>query len=446
MNIVVLGAGTVGQSTAELLCARGLNVCVVDEQPDVLRRVEERFDVQTVCGSAIDASTLFQAGVLSADLCLAVTSRDEVNLISASVAREMGASRSVARVFNPILRDRNTFDYQRHFSVDRLISLEQLTALELARHIRSTSVVTVETFMRGGVEVQGIPVGARAKAIGVPLQELKLPRAVRVGVITRRDESFIPAASDAVQADDHVTLIGNHEDLQKAVGLFEGRLAPGPRVIIAGGGETGLNLARLLKDTRCRVTVLESDADRSELIAERLPHCTVLRADVKSRADLEEARVGSAELFVACTGHDEENIVCGVEAKELGCGRLLTIVRSPDYANVLQRLGVDVAVSPRQAMARQIIGLISRGPIRERSPVAGDSAEVWEVEVRAGAAATQAPLRDLPLTGCLVAAIERDEFVKVPGADDRLEPGDTVVLLVHKAVESKVYGLFDPSA
>ena len=443
MNVVVLGAGTVGQSIAELLCGRGLNVCVVDEQPDVLRRVEERFDVQTVCGSAFDAATLFQAGVLTADLCLAVTSRDEVNLVSASVAREMGASRSVARVFNPVLRDSSTFDYQRHFSVDRLISLEQLTALELARHIRSTSVVTVENFMRGGVEVQGITVGNQAKATGVPLSALQLPRAVRVGVISRENNSFIPSASDAVQAGDHVTLIGNRDDLQSISTMFEGKSSGNSRVVIAGGGETGLNLARILERTSCRVTVLESDQQRCELIADRLPHCTVLLADVKSRADLEEARVGSADVFVACTGHDEENIVCGVEAKELGCSRLLTIVRSPDYANVLERLGVDVAVSPRQAMARQIVGLIATGPLRERSAVAGETAELWEVEVRQGMAATHAPLRELPLTGCLVAAIERKEFVKVPGADDQLQPGDTIVLLVHRAVEHKVAELFN---
>jgi len=442
MNIVILGAGTVGQSIAELLCARGLNVCVVDEQSEVLRRVEERFDVQTVCGSAIDATTLFQAGVLSADLCLAVTSRDEVNLLSASVAREMGAARSVARIFNPVLRDSSTFDYQQHFSVDRLISLEQLTALELARHIQSTSVVTVQNFMRGGVAVQGITVGRNAKPIGIPLNELRLPKAVRVGVISREGRTFIPSAADAVQADDHVILIGNQEDLQNAHVQFERRAATKPRVVIAGGGETGLNLARLLERTRCRVTVLEAEAARCELIAERLPQCTVLHADVRNRADLEEARVDSADVFVASTGHDEANIVCGVEAKELGCSRLLTIVRSPDYANVLERLGVDVAVSPRQAMARQIVGLVATGPIKERSPVADDSAEVWEVEVRDGVAATQAPLRELPLTGCLLAAIERQEFVKVPGADDQLQSGDTVVLLVHRAVESKIAALF----
>lgn len=445
MNVVVLGAGTVGQSLAELLCERGLNVCVVDEQADVLRRVEERFDVQTVCGSAIDAATLFQAGVLTADLCLAVTSRDEVNLVSASVAREMGASRSVARVFNPILRDNSTFDYQRHFSVDRLISLEHLTALELARHIRSTSVVTVENFMRGGVEVLGITVDHGARAVDMPLSDLKLPRGVRVGVISRKQKSFIAGASDVIQPDDHVTLIGSHDELQNVTSWFQGRTSRAPRVVIAGGGETGLNLARLLEPTRCQTTVLESDVNRCELIAERLPRCTVLLADVKSRADLEEARVGSADVFVACTGHDEENIVCGVEAKELGCPRLLTIVRSPDYANVLERLGVDVAVSPREAMARQIVGLIASGPVRERCPVAGDSAVIWEIEVRPNVEATQAPLRELPLTGCLVAAIERKEHVKVPGADDQLQAGDSVVLLVHRAVETQVLSLFGAS-
>ena len=443
MNVVVLGAGTVGQFIAELLCSRGISVCVVDKKSDVLRRVEEQFDVQTVCGSAIDVATLFQAGVLTADLCLAVTSRDEVNLASASVARAMGASRSVARVFNPVIRDNSTFDYQRHFSVDRLISLEELTAVELARHIRSTSVVTVEHFMRGRLEVQGIFVGKRAKVIGIPLQQLELPGGVRVGLITRGQHSTIAGAGDAVQVGDHLTLIGSHDDLQRITTIFEGRSSERPWVIIAGGGETGFNLARLLEGTRCRTTVLESDPERCKVIAERLTNCTVLLADVKIRADLDEARVGSADIFVACLGHDEANIVCGVEAKELGCRRLLTIVRSPDYANVLERLGVDVAVSPRQAMARQIFGLVATGPVRERSPIAGDSAEVWEVEVRAGVPATQAPLRDLDLRGCLVAAIEREEFVKVPGADDQLAEGDTIVLLVEKSEEPHVLSLFE---
>lgn len=442
MNVVVLGAGTVGRTVAELLCDLGINVCIVDNDPDVLRRVEEQLDVQTVCGSAFDVSRLFQSGIQLADLCLAVTSRDEVNLVSASIAREMGASRSVARVFNPIFQDNSTFDYQRHFKVDRLISLEQLTALELAKHIRSTSVLAVESFVRGGVEVHGIHVGRKAKAAGIPLKQLQLPITVRIGLITNNERSIIPGGDDCVRSGDHVTLIGAHGELAKVAKQFEDRTSDRTRVVIAGGGETGLNLARLLAQTRCRVTVLESDAERCDYIAERLPRTTVLHADVKSKADLEEARVGKADVFVACTGRDEENIVCGVEAKELGCRRLITIVRSPDYANVLERLGIDVAVSPREAMARQIVGLVAKGAIKERSPIAGDAAEIWEIEVRKNTAATRSSLRDLALSNCIVAAIEREDHVRVPNADDQLQAGDTVVLLVHRDAQTTVEGLF----
>lgn len=442
MNVVVLGAGTVGRTVAELLCDLGINVCIVDNDPDVLRRVEEQLDVQTVCGSAFDVSRLFQAGIQLADLCLAVTSRDEVNLVSASIAREMGASRSVARVFNPIFQDNSTFDYQRHFKVDRLISLEQLTALELAKHIRSTSVLAVESFVRGGVEVHGIHVGRKARAAGVPLKQLQLPITVRIGLITNNERSIIPGGDDCVRSGDHVTLIGAHGELEKVAKQFEDRTSDRTRVVIAGGGETGLNLARLLAQTRCRVTVLESDAERCDYIAERLPKTTVLHADVKSKADLEEARVGKADVFVACTGRDEENIVCGVEAKELGCRRLITIVRSPDYANVLERLGIDVAVSPREAMAKQIVGLVAKGAIKERSPIAGDAAEIWEIEVRKNTAATMSSLRDLALSNCIVAAIEREDHVRVPNADDQLQAGDTVVLLVHRDAQTTVERLF----
>ena len=442
MNVVVLGAGTVGQAVAELLCSRGVDVCVIDESAEVLRRVEERLDVQTVCGSAYDVARLFQTGIQAADLCLAVTSRDEVNLVGASIAREMGARRSVARVFNPVFRDTSTFDYQRHFSIDRLISLEQLTAQEIAKHIRSNSAQVVESFARGAVSVLAIQVAPKAKAAGVPLHQLKLPPTVRVGLITGDTRSIIPGGNDAALEGEQVTLLGAHAELEKVARLFEGRSSSRSRVIIAGGGETGLNLARLLEGSRCQVTILEHNAERCEFIAERLPKSTVLHADVKSRADLEEARVGKCDAFVACTGHDEENIVCGVEAKELGANRLITIVRSPDYANVLERLGIDVAVSPRDAMARQIFGLVASGPVRERCPIADDTATVMEVEVQKGAPADGRTLRQLSLTQSLVAAVERSSQSRVPRADDELHAGDSVIVLVQQQAESRILELF----
>lgn len=456
MNIVIFGAGTVGTSIADLLCEHGHNVALVDSSERALRDVEERLDVRTLCGSACDAITLFQAGVLSADLVLAVTQSDEANLVGASLARAMGARRAVARVFNPNFLDASTFDYRRHFQIDRLLSLEHLTALELARAIRMPNLFAVMNFARGELEAQEIAVQAGSKAIGVPLRELMLPQGVRIGLISRetqseseaepKSECVIAGANDEVQAGDHVTLIGMQDALDVVKhDFFEHKHPPKLNVIIAGGGEIGFSLARLLEKGRFRTVLMESDPARCEYLSEHLTSATtVLQADATRQSEMQEARVGKADIFVAATGHDEDNIVCGVEARELGCQRILSVVRRPDYANVLSKVGIDVAVSPREVTARQILGMVQGGVIIAGSAIAGGDAEVWEVEIVEGAPVTQAPLRDVAIPGCLVAALVREDFVKVPGAEDHLQAGDTAVVLVHKSSLNDTLALFEP--
>ena len=454
MNIVIFGAGTVGTSIADLLCEHGHNVSLVDSNERALQDVEEHLDVRTLCGSACDAITLFQAGVLSTDLVLAVTQSDEANLVGASLARAMGARRTVARVFNPAYLDTSTFDYRRHFQIDRLLSLEHLTALELARAIRMPNLFAVMNFARGELEAQEIAVQAGSKAIGVPLRELKLPEGVRIGLISREtqtetgteSECVIAGANDVVQAGDHVTLIGMQDALDVVKhDFFEHKHPPKLNVVIAGGGEIGFSLARLLEKGRFRTVLMESDPARCEYLSEHLTSATtVLQADTTRQSEMQEARVGKADIFVAATGHDEDNIVCGVEARELGCQRILSVVRRPDYANVLSKVGIDVAVSPREVTARQILGMVQGGVIIAGSGIAGGDAEVWEVEIVEGAPVTQAPLRDVAISGCLVAALVREDFVKVPGAEDQLQAGDTAVVLVHKSSLNDTLALFEP--
>jgi len=444
MNVVIFGAGTVGTSIADLLCAHHHDVCLVDASQKALSAVEERLDVRTLCGSACDAITLFQAGVLSADLCLAVTSTDEVNLVGASLAKAMGATRCVARVFNPAYLDSSTFDYRRHFSIDRLLSLEHLTALELARAIRTPSLFAVENFARGGVEVQEFVAEAGSRGTGIPLKDLKLPQGVRIGLISSGSRCVIAGGNDVIQPGDRVTLIGTADIIEQVRNeIFAHRLPGKLNVVIAGGGETGYHLARLLEKGRFRVVLMEQDPVRCEYLAGHLKGTTVLHADVTRLAELQEARVGKADIFVAATGYDEDNIVCGVEARELGCQRILSVVRRPDYANVLAKVGIDVAVSPREVTARQVLGMVQGGVILSGSGVSGGDAEVWEVDIVAGAPVTTGPLRDVSLPGCLIAAIVREDFVKVPGADDQLRPGDTAVVLVHRDSIADTLALFE---
>ena len=444
MNIVIFGAGTVGTSIADLLCAENHNVCLVDASRDALSLVEERLDVRTLCGSACDSIVLFQAGVQSADLVLAVTSLDEVNLVGASLAKAMGAKRSLARIFDQAYLDTSTFDYRRHFGIDRLLSLEHLTALELARAIRMPTLFAVENFARGGIEVQEFAVEEGSRGACVPLKDLKLPKNVRIGLISSDSRCIIAGANDIIEPGDHVTLFGSQEALEKVKqNYFEHKPPPNLNVIIAGGGETGFNLARLLQKGRFNTVLMEAEAERCEYLAQRLPGTTILHADVTRQDEMQEARVGKAEIFVAATGRDEDNIVCGVEARELGCSRILSVVRRPDYANVLERLGIDVAVSPREVTSRQILGMVQGGVIIAGSGISKGDAEVWEVEIIEGAPVTKAPLKDVSLPGCLIAAMVREDFVSVPGADDQLKAGDTAVVLVHKNSIADTLAIFE---
>lgn len=444
MNIVILGAGTVGNSIAELLCNSRQNVSLVDKSADALQRAEEQLDVRTVCGSAYDVVTLFQAGVQSADLCLAVTSLDEVNLMAASIAREMGAARSVARITNPAIHDTSTFDYRRHFRIDRLLSLEHLTALELAKQVRDRGLFTVENFARGGIEVREVEAQSDSQVIGIPLRELRLPLGVRVGVISNATRTVIAGADDVISAGDHVTLIGTSDGVESIKKQFEHRLPPRLKVIIAGGGKIGYHVAALLERRRFQVTLMESDRDRCDQIATGLDKATVLHADATRRSEMEEARVGHADVFIACTGRDEDNIICGVEARELGARRIMCVIRRPDYANVLEKLGIDVAVSPRQVLARQVVGLVEEGPIIDRSLISGQEAEVWEIEVAVDSPISRAALRNVEFKHGLVAAFERDAHVRVPGPDDQLKAGDTAIVLVDRSRARETLELFLP--
>ncbi|MBT5020143.1 MAG: Trk system potassium transporter TrkA [Planctomicrobium sp.] len=444
MHAVILGAGTVGCSIAQILVELDVNVCIVDEQREVLNRVEEQLDVQTVLGSACESIPLFQAGVQNAELCLAVTSRDEVNLVGASLAKVMGAKRTVARVFNPAYRDFSTFDYQRHFGIDRLLSLEKLTALELAKGLSAPGLFAVENFARGGVQVLEVGVIENSKAAGQTVRELKLPSTVRIGLLVGEDGPCVPSAEQVIRPGDKVTLIGKQEPLNDIKILFEERTQEVTSVIIAGGGEIGLHLGRLLDKKRYRVVILEADEDRCKLLASRLGSVSVLIGDATNRTELEEARVSSTDVFVAAMGRDEDNIVCGVEAKELGAKRILSIVRRPDYANVLEKIGIDVAVSPREVMAGEIVGMVMTGPINRKSPIAGGAAEVWEVQVEEDTPCLGGQLKDLRIQDCLIAAIVREEYVEVASGDDQLRVGDTAVTIVQKGQEEAALKWFTP--
>ena len=445
MRIVVLGAGTVGGSIASLLCLHRHSVTVVDSDPDNVQQINETLDVRCITGSASQSSVLFQAGVGSADLCLAVTGDDEANIVAASMAKAMGAKRAVARVYAPVFRDLSTFDYQRHFGIDRLLSLEHLTALELARSIRHPGSVTVENLARGELEVHEVVVSEKEKGVGKQLKTLNLPAGVRVGSISRDGKTWIAGAEDLVEVGDRLTIIGKQSDIDEVKDLFCAEAHEKLGIVIAGGGETGYHLASALEGPQYGVVLIDSDRGRCDFLASHLKHTIVVNSDATRRACLEEERVGTADVFVACIGDDEDNIMASVEAKDIGTKMIMALVGRPDYAQVVGKLGIDHVVSPREVVAKQVLGFLTSGPTVSKTTLSeGSGLSILEIDVMPESQATEHVLANLGLPSqCLIAAVIREGFSSVPGADNHFRAGDSAIVLVADEVIEEVEAFFD---
>ena len=436
MRIVILGCGTVGASIAAFLSGKNHQITVVDTDPTITKRLDEELDVGVVTGSASLSNVLFQAGVGAADLCLALTGNDELNLVAASISKALGATRVAARVFADIFRDLSTFDYKDHFKIDRFLSIEQLTAMELARRIREPGAIMIEHFARGELEMQEVAIMLESNATGVPLRELKLPTDVRIGSINHEGETKIATADGQIVPGDRITILGAREKVQDVKKMFNTASTIKRTVTIAGGGEIGFHLAEALVNRNFNVKVLESDAIRGKFLASNLPNgATVINNDARSKSTLENERIGASDFFVATTGDDENNIMACVEAKKLGADVALAVINRPEYAEVVADLGIDVPISPREVMERQIEGLLHTGPLVFDNPrLLAGNISVVEMEVERNSPVTKSPLMECGLPKqSLLAAVVRDNCVQVPGADFRLKERDSVLALVHES-------------
>ncbi|NND96933.1 MAG: Trk system potassium transporter TrkA [Pirellulaceae bacterium] len=446
MRVLTLGGGTVGRWVADMLCRKRHDVTVIDIDPEKVRRINSELDVRAIVGSASQSTVLFQGDVLSTDICLAVTGTDEVNIVAASMAKALGARRSIARVYAPAFSDLSTFDYQRHFNIDSLLSLEQLSAVALARAIRNLGAIPLEHFTRGQLEVYEMEIGTNADAVGSKLRELKLTGGIRVGSIEREGRKWLASAEDELRAGDVVSLVGMPDAVNDARPIFSADLDRRKRqsVMIAGGGETGLHLARMLSTRDYRITLLERNADRCDYLAKHLRDVTLIHANANRRSVLEDEGGGTVDYFVSCTGSDESNIMAGVEARELGARRVMAVVERPDYANVVGKLGIDHVVSEREVVAKQILGFLNEGAVISQSQLPNGSIGVYELEVAEGTKVTEATLSELPLSGrCLIMAIQREGFIRVPTADDQLKAGDVVVALIDLQRVDECLNLFN---
>jgi trk system potassium uptake protein TrkA len=291
MKMVVVGAGEVGTYLCSVLSARGNDVTVIDTSEERTRKIDEQFNVKVLHGNGASASVLVEAGVDKADHFLAMTSDDKVNILSCSLAKALGARRTISRIHDQTYIDNAILNYQVQFGIDHMLNPERLCAVELAKRIRNPGRVAVENFARGQVEVQQVRLRRGSRMIGKTVADTNIAPKARIGYIQREGLNEVPTAQTVLQENDLVTLFGAPENLFEVRSKFEPGHGDGDvKVVLSGGGETAISLIRLLAHPRFRIRVLEKDVSICKSLSESFEQITVITATPLPCASLRKSR------------------------------------------------------------------------------------------------------------------------------------------------------------
>jgi len=431
MNIFIAGGGRVGYHLARLLSIEHQDVTVIEQDPDQIEQIDYALDVSTAAGDGSSVMLLQSLDVGSANLFVASMGNDEKNLIAAATAKGLGAKVAVARVDNPMYMDSNIL-YETVLGIDYILSPDTLAALEIANFIEHPGIVTSQEFGKGKAQMLQVRAAKSPMRNGKTLKDIIRPGSgVLLGVIERDGKCSIPHGDSIVEPGDLITLIGKPESIDPIQRLFHGEEVKPRRVAIMGGGTIGLRLAQALEGKMKTVKVFERHEGRAQRLAEKLGKTKVVCRDATSRVALEQEHVDTMDMFVAATGDDERNIMAAVLAKEVGARSVAAIVHQPDFAPLVKRLGIDLAVTPRASIADRIMKMMYRGDVTTLAIVGDGQVEIVEMAIPEGASVQGCPLKDLRMPrGSLVASILRGDGVLIPSGTDSIQAGDSVILIV----------------
>ncbi len=442
LNIIICGVGEVGGHTAEVLAGAGHSVTVIDTDPERLRAMTEALDVRTLEGNAASSIVLRDAGAHEADVVIAATNVDEANIVAASVSRALGARKSVARLHHRAFFDQRDLDYEKHFGIDRLLCPEYSTAHAIARSLRNPAALAIENFAGQQIDMHEFPVSENAPAVGHPLEEVRMPKRTRLAAVRRGPTVLLPDAATLIQKGDRVVLIGNSDVFDDARKQFRIEKPQRQKVVMMGGTPMAVWLCRALRARAWSIRLFETRRARAEELADKLNWVTVLNTDPTDQSVFAEERIGLADVFVALLDHDEDNIVGSVLAKAGGVTESIAVVQRSRYLDLLYHIGVDRSYSPGMAAAKEILELLDESPLRLTATLAGDI-KVYIVRVGPGAAVKGQALRNISLSpDWAVGAVKRGDEVWVPGADDVVKAGDSLLLIGRSGRQQVLHTLF----
>ena len=437
MKVIICGAGQVGWQIARHLSGELNDVTIVDNNPELVRRATDSLDVQGVAGFASYPDILSRAGAGDADMIIAATYSDEVNMVTCQVAHSVfGIRRKIARLrsqsyLNAIYSDLYRRD---HMPIDVVISPEREVAEAALRRLAAPAAFDTELFMEGGAQLLGIGLDEDCPVLNTPLRQLTdLFSTLRVVVVGVRREGtlFAPEADDQLFAGDDCYVFAHADDVPRTMEVFGKTMRRQDRIVMVGGGNVGLAVARSLegRKDRVRTKVIEKDRHCAERAAEALERTIVLHGDGLNVALLEEAGISRADAMLAVTDDDKTNMLAAVRAKSEGCPFTIALINDPTLVPMMGPLGIDAYINPRATTVSSILRHIRHGRVRAVYSVGDAEAEVIEAEVLSTSilAGQRVNQIDFP-EGVLIGAIRKGDEVIRPRGSTRIEEGDVVAL------------------
>lgn len=430
MRIIIIGGGQVGTELADRL-SRDHDVVVIEKNAAMSRKIESAMDLMVITGNGASVQTLEKAGIREASLLIAVTEIDEVNIIACMLAKNYGVETTVARIRNTEYEADSRILTNEQLGIDIIINPERVAAQEIAKMIKSPNISEVEHYADGRVLIVGYYIDEASPSLNKKVSDIRCPEGCIVCAILRKSgEIVIPSGDDVIQLKDELFILGKTEVFSQP--WFTARSPRYPRrVVIAGGGRVGLQLAELLEaeGNKFMVKLIERDTGRIEEIANLLNKALVLQGDVTDIHFLKDEEVDKADVLVAVTGDDEINLLSTLLADHLGTSVTISEVIRPDYNIIHNSIGIDRIVSPRLLTVAQIFKHIRREDIISMTILKEDKAEVMELFVSENALVNNKKLMDVNLPqGILVAALVRDDEIIIPSGEDVILAGDRIII------------------
>ncbi len=438
MKIIIVGCGKVGFTLAEHLSKEDHDVTIVDTDFESLKRASDALDVMCVKGNGASSAILEEAGAGTADVVIAATGLDEINMICGQVAKRMGARYVIARIRNAEYTSDLT-SLKKDLGIDMTINPEQATATEISRLLRLPTAANIETFYRGRVELVGFRLQGEDFLAGKTLASLShklrdLP--VLFCAVERGEEVFIPNGNSQLLEDDLVYVIGEPLGISQFFKAL-GRYAPTIRdVFITGGGRITYYLATMLDKLGKRTKIVETDEARCRHLAEALPRSLIIHGDGTDQELLEAEDMQNNDAFVALTGRDEYNLIVSLYAMQQGVPKVVAKSNRQNYIGIARSVGLDSVISPKLITANHILQVVrgmqnSKGSVMTSlHKIAGERAEAMEFVVNNTTLNLNVALKDLKLKkGILIAVIIHNNRITIPEGSSKIQAGDTVIIV-----------------